>query len=181
MALVEGQTQMPAEQNREPELIPTQICPAAVWPTEKASQWRKVSFPTSGAAATDLELQTGRKRSLGFTPSFFFFVFLGPHPQHMRFPGSGLKNRFSCQPTPQPQPCQIRAMSATYTTAHGNSRSLTYWARPGIEPTSSWILVGFVTAELQQELQPSQFIHRLMQNDLGCKIENYKTFRKKKK
>ena len=27
-------------------------------------------------------------------------------------------------PTPQPQQCQIRATSATYTIAHGNARSL---------------------------------------------------------
>ena len=35
-------------------------------------------------------------------------------------------------------------MSATYTTAHGTTRSLCHWVRPGIEPTSSWIMVGFV-------------------------------------
>ena len=29
----------------------------------------------------------------------------------------------------------------TYTTAHGNNGSLTHWARPGIEPATSWILV----------------------------------------
>ena len=34
-----------------------------------------------------------------------------------------------------------------YITAHGNARSLTHWARPGIEPASSWILVRFVSAE----------------------------------
>ena len=28
--------------------------------------------------------------------------------------------------------------------AHGNTGSLTHWLRPGSEPTSSWILVGFV-------------------------------------
>ena len=33
-------------------------------------------------------------------------------------------------------------MSATYTTAHGNA--LTHWARPGVEPTSSWMLVRFI-------------------------------------
>ena len=34
-----------------------------------------------------------------------------------------------------------------YATAifHGSAGSLTHWARPGIEPSSSWILVGFVT------------------------------------
>ena len=34
--------------------------------------------------------------------------------------------------------------SMTYTTTLGKARSLTHWARPGIEPTSSWMLVGFV-------------------------------------
>ena len=38
--------------------------------------------------------------------------------------------------------------------AHGNARSLTHWAKPGIEPMSSWIpmLVGFITTELWREL-----------------------------
>ena len=39
-----------------------------------------------------------------------------------------------------------------YTTAHGNAGSLTHWVRPGIAPPFSWILVSFVTAELQWEL-----------------------------
>ena len=34
----------------------------------------------------------------------------------------------------------------------GNTRSLTHWTRPGIEPASSWILVGFLTAKPQWEL-----------------------------
>ena len=47
---------------------------------------------------------------------------------------------------------RIPAASATYTTAQGYTGSLIHWARPGIEPTSSWILVGFVSAEPQREL-----------------------------
>ena len=43
-------------------------------------------------------------------------------------------------------------MSAAYTTAHGNSGSLTHWARPGIEPETSWFLVGFVSTAPQREL-----------------------------
>ena len=50
---------------------------------------------------------------------------------------------------------QIRAVAAslhhshsnarsTHMTAHGNAGSLTQWARPGIRPASSWILVEFV-------------------------------------
>ena len=50
----------------------------------------------------------------------------------------------SCQPTPQPQQCQIQVTSATYTTAHSNTESLTHRARPGVEPESSWMLVMFV-------------------------------------
>ena len=43
-------------------------------------------------------------------------------------------------------------MSVTYTTAHGNVRSLNHWAGPGIEPVSPWILVGFVSAVPHWEL-----------------------------
>ena len=43
-------------------------------------------------------------------------------------------------------------MPATYTTAHSNTGSLTHLVGPGIEPPSSWILVGFVAAEPQWEL-----------------------------
>ena len=53
--------------------------------------------------------------------------------------------------TAMPDPSQ--AASATYTTAHGNAGSLTHLTRPRIEPTSSWILIGFVTTEPRQELQ----------------------------
>ena len=45
---------------------------------------------------------------------------------------------------PQPQQRQIQAESGTYTTAHSNARSLTHWARSGIEPAASWFLVRFV-------------------------------------
>ena len=48
--------------------------------------------------------------------------------------------------------CQIWAKSSTYTTAHGNARSLTHGARPGIEPKSSWLLAGFITTKPWWEL-----------------------------
>ena len=58
----------------------------------------------------------------------------------------------SCWPLPQPRPPQIQAPSVTYTIAHGNAGYLTHCAEPGIRPTSSWILVGFITAQPQREL-----------------------------
>ena len=47
--------------------------------------------------------------------------------------------------------------SATYTTARGNTGSLTHWTRPGIKPASSWFLAGFISAVSQWELPISTF------------------------
>ena len=54
---------------------------------------------------------------------------------------------------PEPQQRQIRAVSVTYTTVHGNAGSLTHWARPGIKPATTWFLVRFVSTELWWKLQ----------------------------
>ena len=43
-------------------------------------------------------------------------------------------------------------LGPTYTTAHSNTGSLSHWSRSGIQSTSSWILVGFVTTEPQWEI-----------------------------
>ena len=40
---------------------------------------------------------------------------------------------------------QIRGAAASLHHSLSNARSLTHWVRQGIEPTSSWILVGFLT------------------------------------
>ena len=48
-------------------------------------------------------------------------------------------------------------MSSTYTTVHSNTRSLTYWARQGINPATSWFLVGFVTHWGTTGTSPSGF------------------------
>ena len=40
--------------------------------------------------------------------------------------------------------CGIRAMSVICTATHINVGSLIHWARPGIKPAFSWILVSFV-------------------------------------
>ena len=45
---------------------------------------------------------------------------------------------------PEPQQLGIWATFVTYITAHSNAGSLTQWARPGMEPATSWFLVRFV-------------------------------------
>ena len=80
--------------------------------------------------------------------SFFFFFPFGYFRAALTALGGsqsrGQIRAVATQPMPQPKQLQIRAVSATYTTPHGNAGSLTRWARPGIEPAPSWILVGFV-------------------------------------
>ena len=82
----------------------------------------------------------------------YFFVILGLYPQHMYVPRLGLNQSCSCQPANSHSNVGIQATSWTYTTAHGNAGSSMHWARPGIEPASSWILVRFVSTEPQWEL-----------------------------
>ena len=53
----------------------------------------------------------------------------------------------------------------TYTTAHGNARSLTHRVRPGIEPAISWILVRFVSAEPHWKLLS---VSLLLSSPLHC-------------
>ena len=63
----------------------------------------------------------------------------GPHHRH-----SNTRSELCLQPTPQ---------------LTGNAGSPTHWVKPGIKPTSSWILVGFVYATPQQELPPMHFFN----------------------
>ena len=65
---------------------------------------------------------------------------------------------YICRPMPQPQQHGIQPASVTYTTAHSNADPLTCWARPGIEPVSSWIIVRFISTEPQWELLHSLYL-----------------------
>ena len=67
----------------------------------------------------------------------FLFLFLGLHLQHVEVPKLGAESELS---------------PPAYTTVPSNTRSLTHWARPGIEPASSWLLVSFVSTEPWGEL-----------------------------
>ena len=75
---------------------------------------------------------------------FFFSIILGMHPWHMEVSRLGVKS-------------EIQLPAYTTTTAMWDPscicdlhhspwqhRPFMHWARPGIEPISSWVLVGFV-------------------------------------
>ena len=55
----------------------------------------------------------------------------------------------------------IRAAAASLHHSHSNMGSLTHWAKPGIEPESSCILLWFVTAEPLRELQTLSVLNEL--------------------
>ena len=48
---------------------------------------------------------------------------------------------------------RVGAVAASLSQSHSNARSLTHWARPGIEPTTSWFIVRFISAAPWRELQ----------------------------
>ena len=73
----------------------------------------------------------------------------------MEIPRLGVES----EPMPQVQQLQIWAATGAYTTTHRNARSLTHWARPGIELVSSGMLVRFVSAEPWWELQAYLELH----------------------
>ena len=67
----------------------------------------------------------------------FCFAFLGPHLWHRArgWISYSVPANATAMATPDPsRGCKL------HTTAHGNTGSLTHWARPGIKPVSSWII-----------------------------------------
>lgn len=76
--------------------------------------------------------------------------FLWPHLQHAEVLGPRVKSEQQLGPTPEPH--QIWATSVTYATAFSHTGSLILRARPGIEPLSLQILVGFVSGAQQWKL-----------------------------
>ena len=79
--------------------------------------------------------------------SSFLFCFQGHRCSIWRFPVQGWNWSYSCRPTPEPQQHGIRDMSVTYTTAHGNTKSLTHWVRPG-----DWTQVLMDASQVRQVL-----------------------------
>ena len=87
--------------------------------------------------------------------AFFFFVFLGQPV--VAYGSSQARGRIGTVATALRHSNPGSKPHLTYITAQGNTRSLMHWARPGMEPASSWILAGFITSEMRWEL-PGAFL-----------------------
>ena len=88
-----------------------------------------------------------------FKSTFFFFFFCLFRAKPLSFGSSQARGR-------------IGPIAAGLRHNHCNARSLTHWSGPGIEPASSWILVGFFTAEPWQDSK-STFNWRLFPTRLS--------------
>ena len=88
------------------------------------------------------------KKNLAF---FFFFLLFRAAPEACE--SSQSKGRIRA-PAPAAGLCHSHSnLDPGYTTAHGNAGSPTHWVKPGIKPTSSWILVAFASTVPWRELQ----------------------------
>ena len=73
---------------------------------------------------------------INHTVDFFSFFFFAATPAAFVSSQARVKSELQLRSMPQPWQHQIWVAFATYTTACGNARSLTHWARPGIEPAA---------------------------------------------
>ena len=89
-----------------------------------------------------------------FLTSLFFCLFylFRAVPRHMEVPSLGVESELQLPAYATVTATHDPSLVCAYTIAHSNARSLTHWTRPEIKPKSSWILVGFVTAEPRWEL-----------------------------
>ena len=74
----------------------------------------------------------------------FFFLFVGLHLWLVEVPRLGVKSELQL-PSYTTATAALDPSSICNLAACGNAVSLTHWVRPGLGPSSSWTLVGFLT------------------------------------
>ena len=85
---------------------------------------------------------------------YIFFFFLGLHPRHMEVLRLGIELELQLPAYTAATAMPDLSHICDYTTAHGNDG----FPGPGIEPTFSWILVGFVATMPQWDLPMTDFL-----------------------
>ena len=86
-----------------------------------------------------------KSSTIWFLPFSIFLVF---RAAPVAYASSQARGRIGAAAAgPMPQQHRIWATLSTYNTALGNAGFLTHCAKPGIKPTSSWILVRFITTD----------------------------------
>ena len=97
----------------------------------------------------------GKETSNSFCFLGFLFFALGLHPRHMEVPRLGIQSELQLLATAVPDLSRICDL-------HHSSqqlRILNHWARPGIKPANSWLLLGFVSTVPPRKLLKQFFYH----------------------
>ena len=97
-------------------------------------EWERGHHPAP--LASILQCYWRRVKSFWFLNFFGVFCFLGPHLVPMEVPRLRVESEL-----PLSLHHSTRAASVAYTTAHSSTAPLARWARPGIKPESSWIIL----------------------------------------
>ena len=92
------------------------------------------------------EAGLGRRREINCDVVLFFVFFFssGPHLWHMKVPRLGVKPELKLPNCTIAQQYQIQSMSATYTTAHSNTRSFNLLSKARDWIHILWVLAGFL-------------------------------------
>ena len=97
---------------------------------------------------------------------FFFFLFFWVIPAACESSQAGGLNRATAAELPAYTiATAMQDLSSVCNLHHssGQCRNLTHWAKPGIEPKTSWFLVGFVsTAPLRELLFLCSYLNSVM-------------------
>ena len=94
--------------------------------------------------------------------------FLRSHPWHMEVSRLRVESELQLMAYATATAMWDGVTSATYTTAHSNTRSLTHGARQGIEPATSWILVRLISTEPRRE-----FLNQLFSSLLRSTVASF--------
>ena len=93
-----------------------------------------------------------------FSFSFFLFFFLfRPNLRHMEIPRLGVEAELQLPAYTQQH--RIWAALSAYNHSSPQARASTHWVRLGIQPATSWFLVGLISTAPQWELMFSFFLH----------------------
>ena len=103
---------------------------------------------------------------------FCFCFFFQLHLWHMEVPRLGVESELQLPTYTTATAMPDRALTVNYMAALGNAGSLTHWARPGIKPATSWILVGFIRHWAMKEMPESCVLKDPQLDSGGGKLWN---------
>ena len=114
------------------------------FPSRLRSPENMISIPPLSVSAMKIKMFHRTRPNTLVELFFFLFFFLWLHLRHREVPGLGTESELLAYTTATTRWDPSRDCDL-YLGSRGKPAPLTHWVRPGIEPASSWIQVGFLT------------------------------------